>query len=161
LQLSWIEGKEKPQPQFDGAGHMQHIQRARAEHRGMLLAQVGGPVQRRPPQDIRLPQMARRKVCAQISERLAERILVELAEKSGPADGVNDFGPTVVSYRQGAKKPAPPRGHFARALLMNIKPRERAGIDINLLGRHPRSSSQNCDVASGESASGWRFNRRP
>jgi hypothetical protein len=43
---------------------------------------------------------------------------------------------------------------------VNIQARKRAGIDIDLVSGHRRSSSQNRSVAAAESAFGWRLTSR-
>ena len=50
-----VEADKPPQPQFERTGHMQDVQRARAQGPGMLSRQLAGSPQSRTPQQICLP----------------------------------------------------------------------------------------------------------
>lgn len=66
--LTFSEGQEAPELQFERTGHMEDVQRPRAERGGVAAAQFGGLVQGRAPRDVRLLQASWREVRVQIPQ---------------------------------------------------------------------------------------------
>ena len=71
----------------------------------------------------------------------AETAVIQFAREAGAANRIGNLGPPIMSDRQGAADPRTPCDHRSRAIvLMQVKTRERTGVNVDLVsGRHVRS----------------------
>lgn len=122
---------------IQGAGDVEDVEGTASNRRGVFAAEVTGPLESGPPQDIGLNVAALGKVFFQRGQSVIHGNNGDVFSEGCQADAIDHLDASMMRHRQRASHARTPRAHPGRLGLMNVKLQQCAWIGVGRFsGRH-------------------------